>query len=157
LIPTIRRFEKSAMHGSRQHVLSQIFSNTPRTYIDTEFNLLEILDKVHLLSEETIDTTHIFPLSQVYEGLLLSMGQKNNDGGQFFTPREVIRVMVRVVDPQPGWTIYDPCSGTGGFLVEAFAHISQKEDLSAIQIERLKNETFYGREKDAQVYPIALA
>jgi type I restriction enzyme M protein len=89
--------------------------------------------------------------------MLLSMGQKNNDGGQFFTPREVIRVMVRVVDPQPGQTVYDPGSGTGGFLVEAFAHMIGRADLSAEQIERLKTETFYGREKDALVYPIALA
>ena len=102
VIPTIRRCENSAMHGSHQHVLSQIFSNTERTHIDTEHNLLEVLDRIHLLSEETIDTTHIFPLSQVYEGMLLSMGQKNNDGGQFFTPREVIRAMVRVIDPQAG-------------------------------------------------------
>jgi type I restriction enzyme M protein len=157
LIPTIRRFENSAMHGSRQHVLSQIFSNTARTHIDTEYNLLEILDKIHLLSEQTIDTTHIFPLSQVYEGMLLSMGQKNNDGGQFFTPREVIRAMVRVVDPQPGQAVYDPGSGTGGFLVEAFAHMIGRANLSAEQIEQLKTETFYGREKDALVYPIALA
>ena len=157
VIPTIRRFENSAMHGSRQHVLSQIFSNTERTHIDTEHNLLEILDRIHLLSEETIDTTHIFPLSQVYEGMLLSMGQKNNDGGQFFTPREVIRAMVRVIDPQPGQTIYDPCSGTGGFLVEAFAQIMRRTDLSAGQIEQLKTATFYGREKDALVYPITLA
>jgi type I restriction enzyme M protein len=157
LIPTIRRFEKSAMHGSRQHVLSQIFANTPRTYIDTEYNLLEILDRVHQLSEERIDTTHIFPLSQVYEGMLLSMGQKNNDGGQFFTPREVIRAMVRVVNPQPGHIVYDPGCGTGGFLVEAFAQMHATPGLNAEQIRQLKEETFYGREKDALVYPIALA
>jgi type I restriction enzyme M protein len=157
LIPVIRRFAQSASHGSRQHVLSQIFANTPRTYIDTEYNLLEILDRVHQLNEERIDTTHIFPLSQVYEGLLLSMGQKNNDGGQFFTPREVIRVMVQVVNPQPGQTVYDPGAGTGGFLVEAFTHMLGDGSLPARQIARLKQETFFGREKDALVYPIALA
>lgn len=157
LIPTIRRFEKSAMHGSRQHVLSQIFANAPRTYIDTEYNLLEVLDRVHQLSEERIDTTHIFPLSQIYEGMLLSMGQKNNDGGQFFTPREVIRAMVRIVNPQPGQTVYDPGCGTGGFLVEAFTHMHATPGLSAQQIRQLKQETFYGREKDALIYPIALA
>jgi type I restriction enzyme M protein len=157
LIPTVRRFEQSAAHGSRQHVLSQIFADTPRTYIDTEHNLLEILDRVHQLSEERIDTTHIFPLSQVYEGMLLSMGQKNNDGGQFFTPREVIRAMVRVVAPRPGQTVYDPGCGTGGFLVEAFTYMLVQAGDSADQIAQLKTATFYGREKDAQVYPIALA
>jgi type I restriction-modification system DNA methylase subunit len=50
-------------------------------------------------------------LSQVYEGLLLKMGEKGNDGGQFSTPREIIRAMVRVVDPRIGETIYDPAAG----------------------------------------------
>ena len=50
-------------------------------------------------AHETVDTTHIFTLSQVYEGLLLKMGEKGNDGGQFFTPREIIRAMVRVDRP----------------------------------------------------------
>jgi type I restriction enzyme M protein len=58
----------------------------------------------------------VFPLSQVYEGLLLKMGEKGNDGGQFFTPREIIRAMVRVIDPKVGETVYDPGCGTGGFL-----------------------------------------
>ncbi len=159
LIPTIRKLEESAQHGSPQHVLSQIFYNTPRTYIDTEYNLLEVLDRVHRLSSKSIDNTHIFPLSQVYEGLLLSMGQKNNDGGQFFTPREVIRVMVRVLDPRPSQSIYDPCCGTGGFLAETFSYIVERygPTLSAEQFDRLETQTFYGREKDALVYPIALA
>ncbi|MBW4679584.1 MAG: hypothetical protein KME19_05650 [Microcoleus vaginatus WJT46-NPBG5] len=52
--------------------------------LDSEFNLLNVLDKVHEITN--IDPTHIFPISQVYEGLLLKMGEKNNDGGQFFTP-----------------------------------------------------------------------
>ena len=59
-----------------------------------------MLDKVHEISSVTVDDTHVFTLSQVYEGLLLKMGEKGNDGGQFFTPREVIRAMVRVVDPE---------------------------------------------------------
>ena len=65
----------------------------------------------------------MFTLSQVYEGLLLKMGEKGNDGGQFFTPREIIRAMVRVVDPRIGETVYDPCCGTGGFLAQAYEHM----------------------------------
>ncbi len=48
------------------------------------------------------------------------MGEKNNDGGQFFTPREVIRAIVRAIDPKVGETVYDPGCGTGGFLAQAF-------------------------------------
>ena len=68
----------------------------------------DVLDKVHEIESENIDQTHVFTISQVYEGLLLKMGEKNNDGGQFFTPRESIRAMVRVIDPKIGEAVYDP-------------------------------------------------
>ena len=98
----------------------------------------------------------MFTLSQVYEGLLLKMGEKNNDGGQFFTPREVIRVMTRVIDPKIGETVYDPCSGTGGFLAQAYIRMRENAK-TADNIETLKTRTFYGREKENLIYPIALA
>lgn len=84
------------------------------------------------------------------------MGEKNNDGGQFFTPREVIRVMVRVIDPKIGETVYDPCCGTGGFLAQAYQYMKDKADTATAR-EILKTRTFYGREKEDLVYPIALA
>jgi type I restriction enzyme M protein len=98
----------------------------------------------------------MFTLSQVYEGLLLNMGAKNNDGGQFFTPREVIRIMVKVINPKVGETIYDPCCGTGGFLAQGYVHMREKVK-TADDIEILKTRTFYGREKEILAYPIALA
>ncbi|MFH1777148.1 MAG: N-6 DNA methylase [Candidatus Omnitrophota bacterium] len=97
-----------------------------KTGIDTERNLWDILDKINQLSIEQVDDTHMFTLSQVYEGLLLNMGAKNNDGGQFFTPREVIRIMVKVIDPNVGETVYDPCCGTGGFLAQGYVHMREK-------------------------------
>ena len=145
---------------SRQKIISQIMSGVDRTRVDTEKNFLDILDKVHEVRDEAIDPTHVFPLSQVYEGLLLKMGEKGNDGGQFFTPREVIRAMVRVIDPKIGETVYDPACGTGGFLVQSFEHMAGLKNAnitSPDQLETLKHGTFYGREKDNAIYPIALA
>ena len=84
------------------------------------------------------------------------MGEKGNDGGQFFTPREIIRAMVRVINPRVGETIFDPASGTGGFLAQAFDYLKDT-DLSPEQFETLKHRTFYGREKDNIIYPIGLA
>ena len=63
-----------------------------------------MLDQVHELTNEGIDPTHVFALSQIYEGLLLKMGEKGSDAGQFFTPRQVIRAMVRAIDPTIGET-----------------------------------------------------
>jgi type I restriction enzyme M protein len=97
-------------------------------------------------------------LSQVYEGLLLKMGEKNSDGGQFYTPRELIRAMVRAVNPRIGQTICDPCCGTGGFLAESAEHVRrQVGELTTEALDALKHRTFYGREKDNLAYPIALA
>lgn len=93
--------------------------------VDSETNLRDILDKVHEISTDNVDDTHFFTLSQVYEDLLLKMGEKNSDGGQFFTPREVIRAMVHTVKPTLGQTVYDPCCGTGGFLAIAYEHIAR--------------------------------
>jgi type I restriction enzyme M protein len=156
LLPYLRGLKDQPNATSRQKVMSQVFSGTERTRIDTEHNLLDILDKVDALSEAHVDKTHVFTLSQVYEGLLLKMGEKNNDGGQFYTPREVIRAMVRVVNPQIGGTVYDPCCGTGGFLAQAYEYLRGQAQ-SGQDIGTLQTCTFFGREKENLVYPIALA
>jgi len=159
LIPALKALKDRPNATARQKVISEIFSGVERTRIDTERNLLDVLDKVNELSNENIDSTHVFALSQVYEGLLLKMGEKGNDGGQFFTPREVIRAMVRAIDPKPGESIYDPCCGTGGFLAQAYEYIKNNlgDSSTADNLETLKRGTFYGREKENLVYPIALA
>jgi len=156
LIPTLRRLKERPGASVRQRVISQVFSSIERTKIDTERNLLDILDRVHELRTEQVDETHMFTLSQVYERLLQKMGEKNNDGGQFFTPRQIIKVMVQAISPKIGETVYDPCCGTGGFLAQAYQYINAQAG-RAEDIEGLKTSTFYGREKEDLVYPIVLA
>jgi type I restriction enzyme M protein len=124
LIPHLKKLKEAPGATTRQKVISEIMSGVERVRIDTEKNLLDVLDKVHEISQAAVDPTHVFTLSQVYEGLLLKMGEKGNDGGQFFTPREVIRAMVRVIDPKAGETVYDPGCGTGGFLAQAFEYMA---------------------------------
>lgn len=143
----------------KQRIIGRIITAVERVRVDSETNLRDILDKVHEISIDNIDDTHFFTLSQVYEDLLLKMGEKNSDGGQFFTPREVIRAMVHTIDPQPGETVYDPCCGTGGFLAIAYEHIARNQGNSpaSTDIDTLKHDTFFGREKENLVFPIALA
>lgn len=159
LLPYLRKLKDRPGATPRQKVISEIMSGVERTRIDTEKNFLDVLDKVNEISNENVDPTHIFPLSQIYEGLLLKMGEKGNDGGQFFTPREIIRAMIRVVDPKVGETVYDPGCGTGGFLAQSYEYMRDKLGAKATagQLEALKRRTFYGREKDNAIYPIALA
>lgn len=159
LIPHLKGLRSRPNATPRQKVISEIMSGVDRTRIDTQRNLLDVLDKIHEIRLDTVDDTHVFTLSQVYEGLLLKMGEKGNDGGQFFTPREVIRALVEVVAPKAGETVCDPCCGTGGFLAQAheFMRANLGETATGDQIDALKHRTFYGREKENLVYPIALA
>lgn len=159
LIPYLQNLKHSANVTGRKKVISQIISGVDGVKIDTEKNLLAVLDLVEQISQGKVDTTHVFPISQIYESLLLKMGEKSGDGGQFFTPREIVRVMLKVVKPEVGETVYDPCCGTGGFLAQSYEFIIENTDfsLTSEQIKFLKYWSFYGREKENLIYPIALA
>ena len=159
LLPYLKSFKRRPAATPRQKVISEIMTGVEHVRIDTERNFRDVLDKVHQLSAETVDPTHVFTLSQVYEGLLLKMGEKGNDGGQYFTPRQAIKAMVRVIDPQVGETVYDPGCGTGGFLASSFEHIRENfgAQATAEHLETLKQQTFWGREKENLIYPVALA
>ena len=158
LLPYLRNLRDLSGASPKQKVISEIVSSVERVRVDTEANFGDVLDKVHALKLAGTDTQHQFMLSQVYEGLLLKMGEKNSDGGQFYTPRELIRAMVRAVDPRIGETVCDPCCGTGGFLAEAAEHMRRLGgEVSTEQLDQLKHHSFYGREKDDLAYPIALA
>ena len=143
----------------KQRIIGRIMTAVERVRVDDEANLRDILDRVHEINIDHVDDTHFFTLSQVYEDLLLKMGEKNSDGGQFFTPREVIRAMVHTINPSLGQTVYDPCCGTGGFLAVAYEHIAQTlgQAPSSTDLDKLKHDTFFGREKENLVFPIALA
>lgn len=164
LLPWLRSLSDRPNATPRQRIIGQILSGVERVRVDTERNFLDVLDRVDAIRLESVDQQHIFPLSQVYEGLLLRMGEKGNDGGQFFTPREVIRAMVRTINPRLGETVYDPCCGTGGFLAQSFeniwnehAHATGDDRLTPDQLTALRQQMFYGREKENLIYPIALA
>lgn len=158
LLPWLRGLRDQPGASPKQKVISEIISPIERVRIDTESNFADVLDRVHALRFAGTDTQHQFMLSQVYEGLLLKMGEKNSDGGQFYTPRELIRAMVRAVNPRIGQTVCDPCCGTGGFLAESAEHMRARGgELTTEALDTLKHRTFYGKEKDNLAYPIALA
>jgi type I restriction enzyme M protein len=157
LIPHLKSLREFPGAMPRQRVISEIMSGVDRVRIDTEKNFLDICDKIDGISNDNVDDTHIFTLSQIYEGLLLKMGEKGNDGGQFFTPREIIRAMVKTVNPKIGETVYDPCCGTGGFLVQAYNYMLDSVKNNTNDLHTLKHDTFFGREKENLIYPITLA
>ena len=72
----------------------------------------------------------------------------NNDLGQYFTPRHIVRMMVHFLKPQIGETIYDPFCGTGGMLTECFRYINQHIDNPG-QKQTLKEKTLFGRDNSS--------
>ena len=159
LLPYLHRLKDRRTATPRQRVISQVVSSVNAVGLDSEHSFLDVLDKIDAIRIEDTDPQHIFLLSQAYEGLLLKMGEKNNDGGQFFTPREVIRAVVRTVAPKAGETVYDPACGTGGFLAQAYEYMRDHtgSEATAGQLRQLRTATFYGREKEDLIYPVALA
>ncbi len=65
-------------------------------------------------------------LGAAYEYLVRDFADSaGKKGGEFYTPRQVVRLMVRLVDPQEGMAVYDPCSGSGGMLIYARDHVAE--------------------------------
>lgn len=159
LLPHLQSVGGATDASPRQRLISRIVADVNETRVDTERNFLDVIDRIDDIRLGEIDGQHMFALSAAYEGLLLSMREGATAGGQFYTPREVVRAMARVVDPKVGDMIYDPCCGTGGFLAQAYEYMraSLGPEPSATDLDLLSEDSFYGREKDNLAYPIALA
>jgi type I restriction enzyme M protein len=94
-------------------------------------------------------------LSHLYEAKIKNMGNAGRNGGEYYTPRPLIRAMVRVVDPKIGERIYDGACGSAGFLCESFDYLSAN-NLSTKAFKILQERTFYGKEKKSLAYVIAI-
>ena len=74
-------------------------------------------------------------------------GNAGRNGGEYYTPRPLIRAMIQVVKPKVGDRIYDGAVGSAGFLCEAFEYLKAKQGLTTKDLELLHTRTFYGKEK----------
>jgi len=78
----------------------------------------------HRLRNEDFQFTDL--LGAAYEFLINMFAESaGKKGGDFYTPRDVIRLMVRIIKPEPGLSVYDPCCGSGGMLVISREYIEQ--------------------------------
>ncbi|MBW7954955.1 N-6 DNA methylase [Candidatus Gracilibacteria bacterium] len=108
--------------------------------------ILDIIDDLNFQKQEDL-----FELSHIYEDLLQGMGNDGGNSGEFYTPRSIIKIMVDTIDPKIGQTVYDPSTGSCGFLIEAFNHMNSQEKNDK-ELEFLKNKTFFGNEKTGLAY-----
>ena len=84
------------------------------------------------------------------------MGNAGRNGGEYYTPRPLIRAMVKVVAPKIGDKIYDGACGSAGFLCESFDYLRANPDLTVSQFKKLQEKTFFGKEKKSLAYVIAI-
>jgi type I restriction enzyme M protein len=116
--------------------------------------VLDIIDEMDFHNQ-----ADLFQLSLIYEKLLKDMGSDGGNSGEFYTPRPLIKVIVDVVNPQVGQSVYDPAVGSCGFLIEAYNHMryidvakNEQKDLSTEQLKFLNEDTFFGNEKTPLSY-----
>jgi type I restriction enzyme M protein len=94
-------------------------------------------------------------LSHLYEAKIRNMGNAGRNGGEYYTPRPLIRAMIQVVDPKIGERIYDGACGSAGFLCEAFEYLLPKAT-KADDLKTLQTRTFHGKEKKSLAYVIGI-
>lgn len=105
--------------------------------------LKEIMDKLDPLMLTDVDSD---VKGDAFEYFLKASTSTKNDLGEYFTPRHIVKTMVRLVNPQIGETVYDPFCGTGGFLIESFRHIYNNMARTEANLHTLRQSTVYGNE-----------
>jgi type I restriction enzyme M protein len=153
LFPHLKELKnKATTPDTIEYKIGEIFSEI-RNKVQSGYTLRDVLDEVDKLKFRSSQDKH--ELSHLYESKIKNMGNAGRNGGEYYTPRPLIRAMIKVIDPKVGETIYDGAVGSAGFLCEAFDYLSSKE-LTAKDAEILQTKTFYGKEKKSLAYVIAI-
>jgi type I restriction enzyme M protein len=155
LFPHLAAFKESADSPKTiEYKVGEIFSEL-KNKIESGYNLREIIEYADALDFQTSTDKH--ELSHLYEAKIKNMGNAGRAGGQYYTPRPLIRAIVEVVNPQIGETVYDGAVGSAGFLCEAFGHMTkQRDSLNTSDLKTLQENTFYGKEKKTLAYIIGV-
>ena len=152
LFPFLKSLKATAAStNSLEFKIGEIFDEL-HNKIKSGFNLREVINMIDELHFESADDKH--EMTVLYESNIQRMGNAGRNGGEYYTPRPLIRSIVKVVDPKIGETVYDPACGSAGFLCEAFNYMEEKIG-STTDNDILQHSTFYGIEKKPLPYIIA--
>lgn len=153
LFPYLKKF-RSEDPNTIEYKIGEIFHEL-KNKISSGYKLREILNIVDGMHFRLYEEKH--ELSHLYEAKIKNMGNAGRNGGEYYTPRPLIKTIVKVVDPKIGDTIYDGACGSAGFLVEAYNYLTQDMvKLSPSQMATLQNKTFYGKEIKSLAYIIGI-
>jgi type I restriction enzyme M protein len=152
LFPYLRKFKSEATSADTlEYKIGEIFSEL-KNKIQTGYSLREILNLIDTLRFKSKEEKH--EMSHLYEVKIKNMGNAGRNGGEYYTPRSLIKTIIKVVEPKIGDKIYDGAVGSAGFLAEAFEFLKTSKDLTTRDVEILQKSTFYGREKKSLAYII---
>lgn len=157
LFPALAGLKVSDEDG-RGQIIKQIFSSTTNR-VNSGYLLKDVIEEIKKINSFEIydkDNKRDCTLSHIYEDLLKNMGEGGGNSGEFYTPRPLIRMMVELIKPKIGETVYDPACGTGGFLAEAYEEMRQQLSSDINEVKTLNEKTFYAQEKTPLAYLLCL-
>ncbi len=153
LFPYLKGFKQRATGPNTiEYKIGEIFGEIKNKF-RSGYSLrdaLELMDRLKFRSQ-----VEKHELSALYEEKIKNMGNAGRNGGEYYTPRPLIRAMIQVTKPQIGERIYDGAVGSAGFLCEAHDYLRQGK-LTTNQLETLQSRTFYGKEKKPLAFVIAI-
>ena len=158
LFPYLKGFKQRAESPDTiEYKIGEIFGEI-KNKIQSGYSLRDGLEKVDELRFRSQAEKH--ELSHLYETKIKNMGNAGRNGGEYYTPRPLIRAMIDICNPQIGETIYDGAAGSAGFLCEAYDYLREggadKKKLSTSDLQTLQEKTFYAKEKKSLAYVIAI-
>ena len=153
LFPYLGGFKQRASGPNTiEYKIGEVFSEI-KNRIQSGYNLRDVIERADELRFRAQTEKH--ELSHLYEAKIKNMGNAGRNGGEYYTPRPLIRAMIKVTAPKIGERIYDGACGSAGFLCEAFEYLSPQATKAA-DLTTLQTKTFYGKEKKSLAYVIAI-
>jgi len=155
LFPYLAKFKVNHSDNPKsiEYKIGEIFSEL-KNKIQSGYNLRAILNYADEIPFRSSKDKH--ELSHLYETKIKNMGNAGRNGGQYYTPRPLIRAMIEVLKPQIGETIYDGAAGSCGFLCEAYEYLYDRMEKTTSNLTTLQENTFYGKEKKNLAYVIGI-
>ena len=123
LFPYLKGFRDRAEGANTiEYKIGEIFSEIENKF-RSGYSLRDALELIDQLSFRSQEQKH--ELSHLYEAKLRNMGNAGRNGGEYYTPRPLIRAMIQVIKPKIGERIYDGACGSCGFLCESFEYLTR--------------------------------
>jgi type I restriction enzyme M protein len=140
--------ETAKLNAQLQGVINRVdFLEFARNQENRELlrQLVELFDKYDLGGAEVSPDV----LGDAYEHILMKFAPEKAKEGEIYTPREVIKLMVEILDPKPGESVYDPCCGSGGMLIISYLHVAEKYGE-----EETRRLFLFGQERNPEIYAV---